>query len=109
MMSFNNLNIIHLLKNIYLAVEIGYGARALNEGGIQSLPKLSFQDFVGCEAGFLNVPKIKGTHLAIKSGIIARNNFKDYEKDTELSHYNLNIKNSWLYKELYSKEIFDIF
>ncbi len=84
---------------------IGYGARALNEGGIQSLPKLSFPGglLVGCEAGFLNVPKIKGTHLAIKSGIIAAETiFKDYEKDTELSHYNLNIKNSWLYKELYS-------
>ena len=52
---------------------INYGARALNEGGIQSLPKLTFPGgmLTGCEAGFLNVPKIKGTHLAMKSGMIA--------------------------------------
>ncbi len=84
---------------------IGYGARALNEGGIQSLPKLSFPGgmLVGCEAGFLNVPKIKGTHLAIKSGIIAAETIsKDHGKSKEMSNYNINIKNSWLYKELHS-------
>lgn len=50
-----------------------YGARALNEGGYYSLPKLTFPGglLVGCSAGFLNVAKIKGAHNAVKSGIIA--------------------------------------
>ena len=52
---------------------IAYGARAISEGGIQSLPKLTFPGglLVGDTAGFLNVPKIKGTHTAMKSGMIA--------------------------------------
>lgn len=52
---------------------ISYGARALNEGGYQSLPKLSFPGgvLVGCEAGTLNLPKIKGSHTAMKSGMLA--------------------------------------
>lgn len=52
---------------------ISYGARALNEGGVQSLPKLVFPGgaLIGCEAGTLNVPKIKGTHTAMKSGMLA--------------------------------------
>lgn len=52
---------------------IAYGARALAEGGLQSIPKLSFPGgcLIGCGAGFLNVPKIKGTHNAIKSGMLA--------------------------------------
>ncbi len=52
---------------------ISYGARALNEGGWQSIPQLSFPggSLIGCAAGFLNVPKIKGTHTAMKSGMIA--------------------------------------
>ena len=52
---------------------ISYGARALNEGGWQSLPKLVFPGgaLLGCEAGTLNTPKIKGTHTAMKSGMIA--------------------------------------
>lgn len=52
---------------------IAYGARALNEGGFQSLPKLTFPGgcLIGCGAGFLNVPKIKGTHYAMKSGMLA--------------------------------------
>lgn len=52
---------------------ISYGARALNEGGLQSIPKLIFPGgaLIGCTAGFLNVPKIKGTHTAMKSGMLA--------------------------------------
>lgn len=52
---------------------IAYGARALNEGGYQSIPKLNFPGgaLIGCSAGFLNVPKIKGTHNAMKSGMVA--------------------------------------
>ncbi len=50
-----------------------YGARALNEGGYQSIPKLTFPGgcLIGCASGFLNVPKIKGTHTAMKSGMLA--------------------------------------
>ena len=52
---------------------IGYGARAISEGGWQSVPKLAFPGgaLIGCTAGFLNVPRIKGTHNAMMSGIIA--------------------------------------
>lgn len=52
---------------------IAYGARAINEGGFQSLPKLTFPGgcLVGCSAGFLNVPRIKGNHYAMKSGMLA--------------------------------------
>lgn len=52
---------------------IAYGARVLNEGGYHSLPKLSFPGgaLLGCAAGFLNSVKIKGSHTAIKSGMLA--------------------------------------
>ena len=52
---------------------LGYGARAINEGGLQSVPKLAFPGgaLIGCAAGFLNVPRIKGTHNAMKSGMLA--------------------------------------
>jgi electron-transferring-flavoprotein dehydrogenase len=52
---------------------IAYGARALNEGGIQSLPKMTFPGgvMIGCDAGTINMPKIKGTHTAMKSGMLA--------------------------------------
>jgi electron-transferring-flavoprotein dehydrogenase len=55
------------------ARRIGYGARALNEGGLQAIPRLVFPGgaLIGCCAGFLNVPKIKGTHTAMKSGMLA--------------------------------------
>src|SRR5690606_41835489 len=52
---------------------ISYGARALNEGGFQSIPKVAFPGgaLIGDTAGFLNVPKIKGTHSAMRSGMLA--------------------------------------
>jgi len=52
---------------------ICYGARALNEGGLQAIPRLDFPGgaLIGCAAGFVNVPKIKGSHTAMKSGMIA--------------------------------------
>ena len=52
---------------------LAYGARAINEGGLQSVPKLAFPGgaLVGCAAGFLNVPRIKGSHNAIKTGMLA--------------------------------------
>lgn len=76
---------------------IRYGARALNEGGYQAIPQLSFPGgmLVGCSAGFLNVPKIKGNHTAMKSGMLAA------EAIFESSTYEAKIKKSWIYKELY--------
>ena len=52
---------------------ISYGARAINEGGLQSVPKLIFPGgcLIGCSAGFVNVPRIKGTHNAMKTGMLA--------------------------------------
>src|SRR5258708_18367158 len=51
---------------------LAYGSRAINEGGIQSIPKLVFPGgaLIGCSAGFVNLPRIKGSHNAIKSGML---------------------------------------
>jgi len=86
---------------------ISYGARALNEGGFQSLPKFSFPGgiIIGCDAGTLNVLKIKGTHNAMKSGILAAESFYNdsmHNKNSiELSDFNIKFKESFIYKELY--------
>lgn len=84
---------------------VSYGARALNEGGYQSIPKLTFAGgaLIGCAAGFLNVPKIKGTHTAIKSGMLAAEAaFEAIANNTDnIGAYEDKIKNSWVYKELY--------
>merc|ERR1719394_1622204 len=52
---------------------VSYGARCINEGGFQAIPKLTFPGgmMVGCSAGFLNVPAIKGSHYAMKTGMLA--------------------------------------
>ena len=93
-----------ILKN---GRRIAYGARALNEGGYQSLPKLYFPGgaLIGCEAGTLNVPKIKGTHTAMKSGIVAAETIMkklDVNSKTklELKEYENNFYNSWAGIEL---------
>lgn len=84
---------------------IGYGARALNEGGWQSLPKLTFPGgaLIGDGAGFLNVPKIKGIHLAIKSGILAADAVLEAfsRSSTEIVTFTEKFKKSWMAKELY--------
>lgn len=84
---------------------ISYGARALNEGGWQSLPKLSFPGgvLIGDSAGFLNVPKIKGIHTAIKSGMLAAESGIKTVKEgfKENGTYQSAVDNSWLGKELY--------
>lgn len=88
---------------------IAYGARALAEGGFQSLPKLTFGGglLIGDTAGFLNVPKIKGNHTAMKSGMVAAesvfahlNETQDW--GTECASYTDNLKNTWLWDELKS-------
>ena len=86
---------------------VSYGARALNEGGFQSIPKLTFPGgcLVGCTAGFLNVPKIKGTHTAMKSGMLAAEAVFDLmagdATGKEPTSYGEKIESSWLWFELY--------
>ncbi|MCC3859695.1 electron transfer flavoprotein-ubiquinone oxidoreductase [Pseudemcibacter aquimaris] len=84
---------------------ISYGARAINEGGLQSVPKLSFPGgaLIGCSAGFVNVPRIKGSHNAMKSGMLAAEEaFKALENESgnELSGYEEAFNNSWIHKDL---------
>jgi electron-transferring-flavoprotein dehydrogenase len=84
---------------------ISYGARALNEGGLQSLPKLSFPGglLIGDAAGFLNVPKIKGTHTAMKSGMLAAETVAEAlaaDHPAELTGYADRLRSSWLWEEL---------
>lgn len=86
---------------------ISYGARALVEGGLQSLPKLTFPGglLIGDTAGFLNVPKIKGNHTAMKSGMIAAESIASMlaegnEDRAECHGYSSNIQKSWLWQEL---------
>jgi electron-transferring-flavoprotein dehydrogenase len=87
---------------------IAYGARALVEGGYQSIPKLVFPGgaLIGDTAGFMNVPKIKGTHTAMKSGLVAADAVYEAFKSEEgipaiLEEYPKELEKSWLYKELY--------
>ena len=87
---------------------VSYGARALNEGGWQSLPDLVFPGgaLIGCEAGTLNTPKIKGTHTAMKSAMIAAHSAFDAvrsnRKHDKLDCYQKNFRNSWAGKELFN-------
>jgi electron-transferring-flavoprotein dehydrogenase len=87
---------------------IAYGARAINEGGFQSIPKLVFPGgaLIGCTAGFLNVPKIKGTHTAMKSGMTAAEAAFEAlaaagAEPIVLSDYPERMKRSWVWDELY--------
>lgn len=82
-----------------------YGGRALSEGGFQALPQLTFPGglIVGDSAGFLNVPKIKGNHIAMKSGMLAAQALCDVIKTNQIeaSHYSELFKKSWAWSELY--------
>lgn len=86
---------------------IGYGARALTEGGYQSIPQLSLPGLliVGDAAGFLNVPKIKGTHTAMKSGMVAAEalfeGMQNQSLETPINYRNA-LEKSWLIPELYA-------
>eukprot|EP00933_Yihiella_yeosuensis_P020971 TRINITY_DN16706_c2_g1_i2.p1 TRINITY_DN16706_c2_g1~~TRINITY_DN16706_c2_g1_i2.p1 ORF type:complete len:624 (+),score=133.82 TRINITY_DN16706_c2_g1_i2:88-1959(+) len=86
---------------------ISYGARCLNSTGIQALPKLTFPGgmFAGCSAGFMNVPKIKGSHTAMKTGMLAGENaaqalLDESNTQRDLTQYEEAVKNSWVWKEL---------
>ncbi|WP_372626216.1 electron transfer flavoprotein-ubiquinone oxidoreductase [Arsukibacterium sp.] len=92
---------------------VSYGARAIAKGGLNSLPKMSFNGglLLGCDAGTLNFAKIKGNHTAMKSGMLAAETvFAALKTDDgggrDLTDYGQNVKQSWLYEELYSSRNF---
>jgi electron-transferring-flavoprotein dehydrogenase len=89
---------------------VAYGARAVNKGGLQSLPALTMPGgvLVGCEAGFLNPAKIKGSHTAMKSGMLAAESIhaalrcaSQREADAELARFGDRVRASWIYEELH--------
>ena len=92
---------------LHNAKRLSYGARTINEGGVQSLPELIFPGgaLIGCSAGFVNVPKIKGSHNAMKSGMLAAETIltalAQDQYEPLLTGYPEKIRNSWLWKDLY--------
>ena len=86
---------------------VSYGARAINASGLQSLPKLAFPGgaLIGCDAGFLNAPRIKGSHAAIKTGMLAADAAFDAlsagRSRDELTAFPAAFEASWLHDELY--------
>ena len=102
--------IAHYLQD---AKRIAYGARAITKGGLNSLPKMTVPGalLVGCDAGTLNFAKIKGSHTAMKSGMVAAETIfeslsKGDEGGKELSQYAENFKSSWVYDDLYRSRNF---
>lgn len=93
------------------STRIAYGARVLNEGGLQSLPRLNFPGgaLIGCSAGFVNVAKIKGTHNAMKSGMLAaevayeafESGDASEDKPMDMSAYDQALRKSWVHDDLY--------
>ncbi|MFZ9734852.1 MAG: electron transfer flavoprotein-ubiquinone oxidoreductase [Burkholderiaceae bacterium] len=91
---------------------IGYGARAITAGGLNSLPRLVFPGgaLIGCEAGFLNASRIKGSHAAIKSGMLAAEAYFEAQAqdagDGLLKNYPEAFRKSWLHEELHKARNF---
>ncbi|MCU7994377.1 electron transfer flavoprotein-ubiquinone oxidoreductase [Shewanella glacialipiscicola] len=92
---------------------LSYGARAITKGGLNSLPKMSFPGglIIGCNAGTLNFAKIKGTHTAMKSGIVAAETLgkammAGVEGGKDLDCFQTHIEESWLHDELYKSRNF---
>ncbi|MFO7788745.1 MAG: electron transfer flavoprotein-ubiquinone oxidoreductase [Halospina sp.] len=92
---------------------VAYGARAITKGGYNSLPKMSFPGglLLGCDAGTLNSSKIKGSHTAMKSGMLgAETVFEAIQKGSEggddLTSFAEKFENSWLFKELFAERNF---
>jgi electron-transferring-flavoprotein dehydrogenase len=85
---------------------IAYGARAITEGGLQSVPKLTFPGgaLIGCAAGFVNVPRIKGSHNAMKTGMLAAEAafaaVQAGREGDELVEYEEAYRRSWVYEDL---------
>jgi electron-transferring-flavoprotein dehydrogenase len=101
----------HISRLLEGGRRVAYGARALNEGGIQSIPQLAFPGgaLIGCSPGFMNVPKIKGTHTAMKSGMLAAEcAFEALSSPSQsategllLDTYEERVKSSWIWKDLW--------
>lgn len=94
---------------------VGYAARALNKGGLYSIPKMVFPGgaLIGCDLGTMNFAKIKGSHTAMKSGMLAAEAaaealFAGAEGGDELAAYPAKFKQSWLYEELYRSRNFGV-
>ncbi|WP_025916565.1 electron transfer flavoprotein-ubiquinone oxidoreductase [Herminiimonas sp. CN] len=91
---------------------LAYGARAITAGGLQSLPKLVFPGgaLIGCEAGFLNASRIKGSHAALKTGMLAAiaafEALSANRQHDELSAYETGFEQSWLHDELHKARNF---
>lgn len=92
---------------------ISYGARSISKGGLNSLPKMSFPGglLIGCDAGTLNFAKIKGSHTAMKSGmiaaeVVAKALMAGVESGKDLSCYQTEFEQSWLFEELQSSRNF---
>ncbi|RLV60736.1 electron transfer flavoprotein-ubiquinone oxidoreductase [Parashewanella curva] len=102
-----------IAKELAGGERVTYGARAIAKGGLNSLPKMSFPGglLVGCDAGTLNFSKIKGTHTAMKSGMIAAETIAEalmagVEGGKDLDCFQTKFEQSWLYQELYSSRNF---
>ncbi len=102
-----------LAKHLVGGKRVSYGARALTKGGLNSLPKMSMPGalLLGCDAGTLNFSKIKGTHTAMKSGMIAAETItaafaKDDQGASDLIAYGDNFKHSWIFEELHRSRNF---
>uniref|UniRef100_UPI0035B0E652 electron transfer flavoprotein-ubiquinone oxidoreductase n=1 Tax=Hylemonella sp. TaxID=2066020 RepID=UPI0035B0E652 len=99
-------------KHIEGGKRIGYGARAITAGGLLSLPKTIFPGgvLVGCDAGYLNASRIKGSHAAIKSGMLAAEALYDAvtggRQHDELAAYPVAFAQSWLHEELHKSRNF---
>nr|WP_316627459.1 NAD(P)/FAD-dependent oxidoreductase [uncultured Brevundimonas sp.] len=99
----------HIRKTFEGGRRVSYGARALNEGGLQSIPRLTFRGgaLIGCAAGFMNVAKIKGSHTAMKSGMLCAEAVFDAltaggAEGGEIVAYEENLRKSWVWDELYA-------
>jgi len=97
-----------IAKTLEGGTRVSYGARAITKGGLDSLPKMSMPGalIVGCDAGTLNVAKIKGTHMAMKSGMVAAETLApalaNGNEGQELLDYEPAFMNSWAGKELHT-------
>ncbi|MCS5563751.1 MAG: electron transfer flavoprotein-ubiquinone oxidoreductase [Oleiphilaceae bacterium] len=91
---------------------VSYGARAISKGGYNALPKMSFPGglLLGCDAGTLNSSKIKGSHTAMKSGLLGAEAvfeaLKEGKNGEEITSFQQRFEDSWLYKELYAERNF---
>jgi len=102
-----------IAKHLEGGKRVSYGARAISKGGLSSLPKMTLPGaiLIGCDAGTLNFAKIKGTHTAMKSGMLAAECIADAIKGgdaggTDLTSYTDKFKASWVYEELYKSRNF---